>query len=240
MKVLVIEDDQDTVQLISTCIKLRRPQTEVIGAGTGAKGLELTEKEGPDLIVLDIGLPDIDGRELLDRIRMFSDVPVIMLTGRDRDADIASALEKGADDYVTKPFSYIEFLARIQAVLRRAHGRTDSVNPPLVAGDLVMDFDAADVHRGGERVHLTLSERKILEYLVRNSRRVVTYETLASRVLDVEDPGMAESRLIRVHVQHLRAKLGDPADRPTLISNVRGVGYRFLLSVTPLADTLDR
>ena len=120
MKVLIVEDDQDTVYLVSTCLRLRWPQVEVLEAGTGQRGLELARSEGPDLIVLDIGLPDIDGRTILTRLREYSEVPIIMLTARDRDVDVAASLEAGADDYVRKPFSSTELLARIQAVTRRA------------------------------------------------------------------------------------------------------------------------
>ena len=240
MKVLVVEDDQDTVYLVETCLKLRWPQVDVVAANTGQRGLELAEVESPDLIILDIGLPDTDGRKILAQLMEFSDVPIIMLTGHDRDLDIAASLEGGADDYVTKPFSSIELLARIQAATRRAQGRMQSVRPVLTAGDLILDFDAAEVHKNGERLNLTLTELRILEHLTRNSGRVVTYQTLASQVLNVEDPGLSESRLIRVHVQHLRSKLGDPATSPRFISNVRGVGYKFMLPVTALAATQDR
>ena len=115
-----------------------------------------------------------------------------------------------------------------------------SVNPVLVAGDLILDFDAAEVFKGGQRVDLTLSELRILEHLARNSVRVVTYDSLASRVLGMEAPGSAEARLMRVHVQHLRSKLGDPAKTPRYISNVRGLGYKFNLPVTSIASARDR
>ena len=234
MRVLVVEDDRDTVFLVSTCLKLRWPQAEVVEAATGQEGIDLAGAASPDLVILDIGLPDIDGRTVLTRIREYSDVPIVMLTARDRDLDVAASLEAGADDYVSKPFSSVELLARIQAVTRRAQGRMGSVNPPLAAGDLVLDFDAAEVHHAGERVDLTLTEMRILQHMVRNALRVVSYDALASAVLDVVDTGDSERRLIRVHVQHLRSKLGDPAENPKFIANVRGVGYKFALAVTPL------
>jgi len=238
MKVLIIEDDRDTIYLVATCLKLRWPQVEVLQAETGQEGIDLAGEAAPDLVILDIGLPDIDGRKVLDRIRGYSDVPIIMLTARDRDLDLAASLEAGADDYVTKPFSSVELLARIQAVTRRAQGRMGSVNPALTAGDLVLDFDAAEVHNAGEAVDLTLTELRILQHLVRNALRVVGYDALVSTILDVVDPGDSERRLIRVHVQHLRSKLGDSAENPTFIANVRGVGYKFLLPATPLATGL--
>ena len=171
MRVLVVEDDRDTVFLVSTCLKLRWPQAEVVEAATGQEGIDLAGTASPDLVILDIGLPDIDGRTVLTRIREYSDVPIVMLTARDRDLDVAASLEAGADDYVSKPFSSVELLARIQAVTRRAQGRMGSVNPPLAAGDLVLDFDAAEVHNAGERVDLTLTEMRILQHLVRVYRQ---------------------------------------------------------------------
>ena len=237
LKVLIVEDDRDTVYLVATCLNLRWPQATVVSAGTGEEGFSLSGSEAPDLVIIDIGLPDIDGRDLLRRIRDFSDVPIMMLTARDRDLDIAAALEAGADDYVTKPFSSVELLARVQAVIRRSRGRMGSVNPPLTAGDLLLDFDGAEVYRGGDRVELTLTEMRILQDLTRNALRVVSYDSLANRVLDVEDPGDSERRLIRVHVQHLRSKLGDAAQDSKYIANVRGVGYKFVLEVNVLAAT---
>ena len=232
MKVLIVEDDPDTVEMVSVCLRLRWPQAEVIGAGTGREGLELIEADVPDLIILDIGLPDIDGREILRRLREFSDVPILMLTAYDRDFDIARSLEEGADDYMTKPFSPLELQARVRALTRRAQDRTSHITLPLTTGELLMDFAAAEVHKSGDRIRLTLTELKMLELLARNSQRVVTYESLASRVLGVDQPGLAETRLVRVHVQHLRSKLGDLASSPQFIANVRGVGYKFLLPVT--------
>ena len=235
MKVLVIEDDPDTVYLVSTCLKLRWPQTEVLESRTGRGGVELAGDAAPDFVILDIGLPDIDGLTVLREIRGFSDVPVIMLTGRGQDLDIAASLEGGADDYVRKPFSAVELIARLQAVTRRAGGRPQPTNPVLTTGDLVLDFGAAEVYKDGEPINLTPSERTILEDLTRNALRVVNYRSLASSVFGVDDPSPLETQTLRVHVQHLRSKLGAPADNPKLIANVRGAGYKFMVPVTPLA-----
>ena len=234
MRALVVEDHENTRYMASTCLKLRWPQAEVFEAATAAEGLDLAGKEALDLVILDIGLPDTDGRELLAEIRAFSDVPIIMLTGRDEDLDLAASLEAGADDYVTKLFSPVELLARIQAVTRRAQGGAQPVNPALSAGDLVLDFDAAEVYKNSNPVRLTLTELRILEQLARNAQRAVSYEALVSKVFNVEHAGLSDRRIVRVHVQHLRSKLGDSASSPRLIANVRGVGYKFLLQVTPL------
>ena len=174
MKVLIIDDSPEIVDAVSFCISLRWPQAEVVSAGEGQQGLDLVEKESPDVVILDIGLPDIDGFKVLQTLRGFSEVPVLVLTARDRDVDVARFLQEGADDYVTKPFSHVELLARIQAVMRRASGRLRSSSPPLQAGDLVLDFAAAEVYKGGRPINLTRTELGILEQLVRNAQRVVT------------------------------------------------------------------
>ncbi len=124
MKVLVIDDNPDIVELVSVCIGIRWPDADTTGEAHGLKGLELIQARNPDLVILDIGLPDIDGVEVLRRLRKVSDVPVVMLTGQDRDVDIAICLREGADDYVVKPFSQIEFIARLEAVMRRSAGLT--------------------------------------------------------------------------------------------------------------------
>ena len=190
------------------------------------------EEDAPDLVILDIGLPDMNGLEVLRSLRGFSDVPVVMLTIQDQDVEIARFLEEGADEYVVKPFSHVEFMGRIQAIFRRAHGRLRSNARPLQAGDLLMDFGAAEVYESGRPVSLTRTELALLERLVRNATRVVTYESLASNVMQTAETAEADSRLIKVHVQHLRSKLGDSADNPKYIANVYGIGYKFLPQVT--------
>ncbi len=234
MKVLVIEDDADTTYLVTVCLTLRWPNVEVLEASNGRDGLDQAEREAPDLVILDLGLPDIDGRVVLEKVRQTSDVPVIILSGRDRDLDIAAHLEGGADDYVTKPFSSVELLARVQAVTRRSMGRVQAGTPALTAGDLLLDFGAAEVFKDGAEIPLTLTELRILEQMAHSAQRVVTYNQLANRALNIDSPGPEDTRLIRVHVQHLRSKLGDSADHPTYVSNVRGVGYKFMLAVSPV------
>ncbi|MFQ5874377.1 MAG: winged helix-turn-helix domain-containing protein, partial [Dehalococcoidia bacterium] len=144
----------------------------------------------------------------------------------------ARFLEEGADDYVVKPFSHVELMGRIQAIFRRAQGRMRSASRPLQAEDLLMDFGAAEVYRNGEPANLTRTELALLEHLVRNATRVVTYESLASNILQVGEAADADTRLIKVHVQHLRSKLGDSPGNPKYIANVYGIGYKFLPQVT--------
>lgn len=232
MKFLLIDDSADIFDAVSLCLNLRWPQAEVLGTGSGEEGLTLVEQHTPDMVVLDIGLPDMSGLEVLKAIRDFSDVPVVMLTARDQDVEIARYLEAGADDYVVKPFSHVELLGRIQAVFRRARGRGRAGSSSLQAGDMVLDFDAAEVYKAGEPISFTRTELNLLQELVRNATRVVTYESLAAKVLQAPEPADSDTRVIKVHVQHIRSKLGDSAEQPQYITNVYGVGYKFMLPVS--------
>jgi len=232
MKFLLIDDSEEIIDAVSLCLSLRWPQAELLSAGEGQKGLEMVEKHQPDLVILDIGLPDMSGLEVLRSLRGFSDVPVVMLTVRGQDVEIARFLEEGADDYVVKPFSHIEFMGRIQAIFRRAQGRMHTSSPTLQAADLLMDFGAAEIYKEDEPISLTRTEMTLLQYLVRNATRVVTYESLASNVLEIGDLADADNRLIKVHIQHLRSKLGDSAENPKYVANVYGIGYKFLPQVT--------
>jgi two-component system response regulator VicR len=226
MKVLVIEDDPGIIEVVSLCFQLRWSGTTVISAANGHKGVELVETESPDVIILDIGLPDMDGYQVLKEIRRFSEVPVLMLTVRGEDTDVAKGLELGADDYITKPFSHIELIARVQAVLRRSQGLavTDDERP-FVAGKLSVDFARNEVSLGGQPVKLTSTERKLLYHLIRNEGRILSHESLLSKVWG--DSYVDARDLLRVHIQHLRQKLGDNADSPTVITTEHGIGYKF-------------
>ncbi len=236
MQAIVIDDDPDILDLVSFCVKMRWPHCGVSGSTTGEGGLSLTTELSADLAILDLGLPDLDGIEVLRRLRAFSNVPVIVLSARDRDVDIARLLEEGADDYVVKPFSYVEMLGRIQAVLRRTHGQVTSASNSLRAGDLLMDFASSQVSKAGEVLNLTHTELGILEQLARNSPRVVTYQSLSFSVLGASDCSDEEVRLLRVHISNLRTKLGDSSSFAKYIANVRGAGYRFLLPVVSALD----
>lgn len=224
MKVLVIDDDPDVVEVVSLCFEMRWPGAELVSAGDGASGLEAVEQENPDLVILDIGLPDFDGFEVCRRIRRFSDVPIVMLTVRDQETDIVKGLELGADDYITKPFSHIELLARVQAVRRRAQALPLTEDEqPLSTGELFIDFARREVLLKGAPVRLTPTEYHLLYHLVRNAGRVVTHRILLEKVwgreyLDATD-------YLKVHIQHLRQKLGDEAQK--MISTERGIGYKF-------------
>lgn len=230
MKVLVIEDDPGIIEVVSLCFQLRWSGTTVISASTGNKGLEQVETESPDVVILDIGLPDVDGYQILKEIRRFSDVPVLMLTVRGEDTDVARGLELGADDYITKPFSHIELIARVQAVLRRAQGLpvTDEERP-FISGKLSVDFNRNEVMLDGRQVKLTSTERKLLYHLIRNEGRILSHESLLTKVWG--DSYVDARDLLRVHIQHLRQKLEDNMETPNIIVTEHGIGYKFIRPV---------
>ena len=231
MKVVVIDDSPDVAEVVSLCFQLRWSGATVVSASEGARGLELIETENPDVAILDIGLPDMDGIQVLRQIRSFSQVPVIMLTVRGEDADIARCLELGADDYIVKPFSHIELIARVQAVLRRVQGLPVTGERPFVSGKLSVDFARNEVKVEGKPVKLTSTEYKLLCHLVRNEGRPLTHENLLRKVwgetyIDARD-------LLRVHIQHLRQKLGDGVKSPTIIVTEHRIGYKFVRPANP-------
>jgi len=183
------------------------------------------------VVILDIGLPDMDGFQVLRELRRFSQVPVIMLTVKGKDTDIARGLELGADDYIVKPFSHIELIARVQAVLRRVQGLAVSEESPFVSGKLSVDFVNNEVKLDGRLVKLTSTESNLLYHLVRNEGRLLSHEKLLRTVwgetyIDARD-------LLRVHIQHLRQKLGDSVESPSIIVTEHGMGYKFIRQTNP-------
>jgi two-component system, OmpR family, KDP operon response regulator KdpE len=233
VKVLVIDDESVIVEAVELGLSLHWREVEVIKAGNALEGLDMVEREQPNLVLLDIGLPGKDGYEALKEIRAFSDVPVIMLTARDDAMDKVRGLELGADDYVTKPFNHLELLARMKAVLRRLDlpAPTDRV-PSFKAGDLEVDFGAAEARLGGRRLELTPTEYKLLYHLVRNAGQVLPHGTLLAKVWGREY--VDEVDYVRVYMRRLRDKLGDDPEHPRYLRTERGVGYRFI--ARPPAD----
>jgi two-component system KDP operon response regulator KdpE len=227
MKILVVDDAPDVIESVRLGFTLQWREVEIIGADAGEPGLDLVEKERPDLVLLDVGLPDIDGYEVLRQIRAFSDVPVVMLTARDDTLDLVKGLELGADDYVTKPFNHLELLARVKAVLRRLSMPAPAARvPSFRSGDMEMDFARQELRVAGERVELTPTEYKLLYHLVRNVGYVLTHGMLLAKVWGREY--VDEVDYLRVYIRRLRDKLGDDTDRPRYIRTERGLGYRFL------------
>jgi two-component system KDP operon response regulator KdpE len=227
MKILVVDDEPDVIESVRLGFTLQWREMDVIGAATGDEGLDAVEHEHPDLVLLDIGLPDIDGFEVLRQIRAFSDVPVVMLTAHDDSMDKVKGLELGADDYVTKPFNHLELMARVKAVLRRLDMPAPASRAPSFrSGDLEVDFARQEARLRGRRLELTPTEYKLLYHLVRNAGHVLQHGTLLAKVWGREY--IDEVDYIRVYVRRLREKLGDDPDNPKYIRTERGLGYRFV------------
>ena len=225
MKVVIIEDNPEIIEAVSLCFDLRWPDVEVASANEGIIGVALIERESPDIVILDIGLPDIDGFEVCRRIRLFSDVPIVILTVKDQEFDKVKGLELGADDYITKPFSHVELLARVKAVLRRSTmPELEKDKEPLTIGKLWIDFAAREVRVDRKEVKLTPTEYNLLHLLARNTGRVMPHRVLLEKVWG-SDYGDATDYL-KVYVQRLRVKLDDDPQDPKLILSERGVGYK--------------
>ena len=214
-KVLVVEDDAQIVRVLR--LELEHAGYVVDTASDGLAGLEKALKE-PDLVILDVMLPKMDGHEVCTRVRAKSTVPIIMLTAKDRIPDRVSGLDLGADDYLTKPFSIEELLARVRARLRERHPKSNV----LSVRDLTMDRDRHEVHRAGRAIALTAKEYALLEYLLLHRNKVHTRDELFNGVWGSDFLG--DSNLIDVYIRYLRGKIDDGFE-DKLISTVRGVGY---------------
>jgi DNA-binding response OmpR family regulator len=221
MKVLVVEDDLDLLDL--TSYALRRDGYQVLTAIDGQQGFRCWESENPDVVLLDAGLPKLNGFELCRRIRHDSDTPVIMLTARDDEEDIVRGFQLGADDYVTKPFSVKQLTARMSAVLRRSHA--DPYRQPVSevrAGDLVLDLQSHEVSKAGKLIQLTPLEFRILYMLAMNEGRVIPYSRLVEHAWGYDG---GDSYLLKTHICHIRKKLNLSPDQKGGIRSVPGVGY---------------
>ncbi len=224
-RILVVDDEPDLVHAVRLYLEMEGYL--VLAASNGYEALEKVREKLPDLVVLDVMMPEMDGFETLEKIREVHNVPVIMLTVRGEEADKVRGLQLGADDYVTKPFSQRELLSRIQAVLRRAE------MPPLVPktqvvvdDDLSVDFARNEVVVKGEKVALTPTEHRLLYHLVSNPGRVLTYETLLAKVWGYEY--REEAHYVRLYVNYLRQKIEPDPANPKYILTERGLGYRFV------------
>lgn len=227
MKVVIIEDDPEIVEAVSLCFDLRWPDVDVVSANEGITGLDVVEKEAPDIVILDVGLPDIDGFEVCRRIRLFSDVPVIMLTVKDQEFDKVKGLELGADDYITKPFSHVELLARVKAVLRRSTmPQLEEEEEPLTVGKLRIDFASHEVRVDGAEVKLTPTEYSLLHFLARNAGRVIPHRILLEKVWGADYVDSTD--YLKVYIQRLRVKLRDDPQNSKVIVSERGVGYKLM------------
>lgn len=222
--VLVVDDEPRLVRFVKA--NLESVGYRVLGAGDGQTALYLAEHEQPDLIILDIVMPDIDGYEVCRRVREFSDVPIIMLTAKGEEADKVRGFNVGADDYVTKPFGAEELIARVKAVLKRSQ-QTGLPKPQssFSCGEFSMDFLQHRVTVHGKEINLSATEYKLLHYLVANAGKVILHEDLLSKVWGQEYRD--EIDYLRVYIHHLRQKIEDDQAKPRYIISKPGIGYMF-------------
>lgn len=220
-RVLVVDDEPEIRRFLRAALKTH--QHEVFEAENGTEALSKVRNEHPDLIILDLGLPDIDGVEVTRRVREWSEIPIIILSVRNREAEKIEALNAGADDYLTKPFGVGELLARIRVIMRRVINI--GTHPIYTCGDLVVNLDRHEVIRGGMEIQLTPTEFELLNILIQNAGKVVTQRQLVHKVWGAgyED----EFRLLRVNISNLRRKIEPNPNHPFFILTELGVGYRF-------------
>ena len=224
LKILLIEDENQMRRFLR--VTLQNERYVLIEAETAADGLSKAALHNPDVILLDLGLPDMDGLEVITRLREWSSVPVIVISAREQEGDKVKALDGGADDYLTKPFGVIELLARIRVALRQAAPKSqDPGESVVVIEDLKIDFLKRQVHRGSQEIHLTPIEYRLLTVLVRNVGRVMTHRQILKEVWG--PPYIEQTHYLRVFMNQLRKKIEADSTRPRFLLNEPGVGYRF-------------
>jgi DNA-binding response OmpR family regulator len=222
-KILIVDDEEDIVELIK--YNLLNAGFQTFSAENGLEAIRLVREEHPDLVILDIMLPKMDGFDVVKVLRKESSVPILMLTARNEEFDRVLALELGADDYLVKPFSTREMVARIKAILRRVGKEDYEKGNVIKAGILTLDDDRHQVFLNKKEIQLTAKEYNLLKLLISNKGRVFTRERLLEQLWDYEYFG--DSRTIDVHVRHLREKIEPDSGNPQFIKTVRGVGYKF-------------
>ncbi|MDQ0326899.1 two-component system KDP operon response regulator KdpE [Rhodopseudomonas julia] len=222
-RILIVDDEPQIRKFLR--VALGAHGFEVFEAENGRKGVEAVALKEPDLVILDLGLPDIDGKEVIRRLREWSNLPILVLSVREGEDEKVAALDAGANDYVVKPFGIPEFLARVRVLLRPAR-KAGEDSAEIVVGDLKLDLARHEVSLAGERLRLTPKEFELLAYLMRNAGRILTHRQILTSVWG---PANADDvQYLRVFVGRLRQKLGDDPASPRYILNEPGVGYRFL------------
>jgi two-component system KDP operon response regulator KdpE len=224
--ILVIDDEPQILRALRTILTAKHYRVSV--ANRGEEGLALAAASNPDVIILDLGLPDMDGFQVCARLREWSTTPIIVLSVREAEKDKVLALDKGADDYLIKPFGIEELLARIRVALRHSVQKQGSPETTITTGNLVIDLTRHVVTRNGVEVKLTATEFNLLAYLVKNTDRVLTHQSILTRVWGPEYADNVE--YLRVYMSQLRKKLEEDASKPQLLISEPGVGYRFMLA----------
>lgn len=223
MRVLIIEDSTEVAEAVSLCLQLRWPEVALSIAAEGIRGIEIVQSESFDIVILDLNLPDIDGLEVLKQIRSFSNVPIIIVTVREKEEDQARGLEIGADDYIVKPFRARDLVARVNAVLRRAHVPEVAGEPSIVRGKLTLNLINNEVRLGEQTIGLTPIESRLLYILMENAEDTLNSEKVSQEVWGKE---YMNTDLLRTYIRRLRDKLND--NPPQIILTDRGEGYRFV------------
>jgi len=229
VKVLIVEEEKRVIKDIAFCLAVRYPDIVVVSSYKWQEGIELIETELPDLIMVSSSLPDINASDLVSKIRQFSDVPLLILIEGENDIDRAIVLEAGADDYIHKPFSPIELVARVTALFRRTHGLGFKRCHSLSAGRLTINFSTREVSLSGKLVRLTPHEYSLLLELAQNEGRVLPHSTLLEKVWGPEY--IADYTFIKKYIYRLRCKLEPDPDNPQILLSERGVGYKFVKPV---------
>lgn len=224
-RILVVDDEESIVKLVQ--YNLTQAGYEVLTADNGLQALEIVREERPDLLILDLMLPGLNGMDVCQRLRKDGlNTSIIMLTARDDEIDRILGLEMGADDYVTKPFSPRELVARVKAVLRRTGDESSSTEGTFQCGDITIDVNKYEVTVRGDRIDLTPREFELLHYLAKSMGRVLSRDHLLDKVWGYEFAG--DTRIVDVHISHLRDKLEKDPKNPEYIRTVRGVGYKLV------------
>jgi two-component system alkaline phosphatase synthesis response regulator PhoP len=224
-RILVVDDEESIVKLVE--YNLTQAGYEVLTADNGLQALEIVREERPDLLILDLMLPGLNGMDVCQRLRKDGfNTSIIMLTARDDEIDRILGLEMGADDYVTKPFSPRELVARVKAVLRRVGDESTAAEGTYQCGDITIDVNKYEVTVRGERIDLTPREFELLQYLAKSMGRVLSRDHLLDKVWGYEFAG--DTRIVDVHISHLRDKLEKDPKNPEYIRTVRGVGYKLV------------
>jgi len=223
MKILVVDDEELLVKGIR--FNLQNEGYDVITASNGVGAVMLTQTEMPDLVVLDVMMPEMDGLTACSKIREFSNIPIILLTAKTEDMDKLMGFESGADDYLTKPFNILELKARIRALLRRAGHGAKGEDSTLAIGTIKLDLNARNAYRNGLAVELTAKEFDVIEFLMRNPNRVYSREALLDTIWAYEY--RSDIRTVDVHIRRLREKLEENPAQPQYIMTKWGVGYYF-------------
>ncbi len=223
MKILVVDDEELLVKGIR--FNLQNEGYEVLTGSNGAEAVQIAESQKPDLVVLDVMMPQMDGLTACARIREFSNVPIILLTAKADDMDKLMGFDNGADDYLTKPFNILELKARIRALLRRAAAGREEVSAELTIGSITLDLDGRNAYKSGALVDLTAKEFDVVEFLMRNANRVYSREALLDTIWAYEY--RSDIRTVDVHIRRLREKLEDNPAEPSYIMTKWGVGYYF-------------